>query len=53
VQTRKLAASFEPLTGSVALIGLEKLLRKATCHPVVLAWEFLISAWCEKCYCAL
>ena len=31
---QRLAASFEPLTGSVALTGLEKFPRKATCISV-------------------
>jgi len=44
VQIRTLAVSFETLTGSVAITGPEKFLRKATCDPVVLAREFLISA---------
>jgi len=34
VQTTRLAASFELLTGSVALTGPEKFPRKATCDPV-------------------
>jgi len=44
VQTRRLATSFGPLTRSVALSVLEKFLRKATCSPVVLVREFVISA---------
>jgi len=35
VQTTKLAKSFELLTGSVALTGPEKFLRKAMCDPAV------------------
>jgi len=35
VQTTRLAASFELLTGSVALIGPEKFRRKAVCNPAV------------------
>ena len=41
VQATRLAKSFEHLTGSVVLIGLEIFLRKATCDPAVFAW----TAW--------
>jgi len=37
VQTRKLAKSFEHLTGSVALTGPEKFLCKATCDLAIFA----------------
>jgi len=48
VQTRRLAASFEPLIGSVALTGPEKFPRKAMWDPAVLAREFPILAGCES-----
>jgi len=37
VQTTRFAKSFELLTGSVALTGLEKSSRKAMCDPAVFA----------------
>jgi len=39
VQATRLAASFETLTGSVALTGPEKFPRKATCVPVFFPWK--------------
>jgi len=36
MQTARLVESFELLTGSVTLTGLEKFSRKAVCDPVVL-----------------
>jgi len=44
VQTKRLAASFELLTGFIALTVPEKFPRKAMCNLVVLAWDFPISA---------
>jgi len=42
VQTRRLAWSFEPLNSSLPLLVAPELHAcKATCDPVVLAWEFL------------
>jgi len=48
VQTRRLALSFEPFTGSVVLTGQEKFPRIAACDPVVLAQEFPILAGRES-----
>jgi len=48
VQTRRLAASFEPFIRSVALTGLEKFPHKAMCDPVDLAQQFQILARCES-----
>jgi len=52
VRTRRLATSFEPFTEYVANMYSdtrpEKFLRKATCDPVLLAREFLISAGCDS-----
>jgi len=42
MQTRRLAVSFEPLTGSVALTRPEKVPRKVMWDPVALAREFPI-----------
>jgi len=39
VQTKRLAASFETLTGLVALTGPEKFPRKATCVSVFFFWN--------------
>ena len=39
VQAARLAASFETLTGSVALTGPEKFPHKATCVPVFFPWK--------------
>ena len=38
VQTRRLAKSFELLSGPIALTGPKKFLHKATCNPAVFAW---------------
>jgi len=43
VQTTGLAKSFELLTKSVALTGLEKFLRKVTCNPAAFTWTAWIS----------
>jgi len=48
VQTTRLATSFEPFTGSVALTGSEKFPCKATWDPVVWAQELPISAGRES-----
>jgi len=41
VQTRKVAASFEPLNSSLPLSAPGLRVRKATCNPVVLAQKSL------------
>jgi len=41
VQAKRLAASFEPLTGSVMLTGPQKVVRKAMCVLVF----FLKNSW--------
>jgi len=43
VQTRRLAESFELLTGSVVLTRPEKFLCKTTCDPAVFAWNAWIN----------
>ena len=48
VQTRRLAASFEPFTRSEALAGPEKFSRKSTCDPVIFVREFPISTGRES-----
>ena len=48
VQTTRLAESFELLSGSVALTGSEKFLRKATCDPAVFFANHLNLLGCES-----
>jgi len=49
VQTKRLAESFELLTGSVALTRLEKFPCKATCDPAVFLWNAWINLGAKVC----